>query len=105
MNVFRHALLPQIRPGLVAGCLLVGLPALGQVVVPDLLGGAKVALLGNVIQQQFQTALDWPFGSAIAMASLLIVIIALGLCQKKSVNAQWPRTSTWVHVGNEEERA
>lgn len=76
-GVFRHALLPQIRPGLAAGCLLVGLPALGQFVVPDLLGSAKVALLGNLIQQQFQTSLDWPFGSAIALVSLALAAGAL----------------------------
>ncbi|MFM1768879.1 MAG: spermidine/putrescine transporter, permease protein [Verrucomicrobiota bacterium] len=76
-QVFRHALLPQIRPGLVAGCLLVGLPALGQFVVPDLLGGAKVSLLGNLLQQQFQTSLDWPFGSAIAVVSLALVAAGL----------------------------
>lgn len=77
-QTFRHGVLPQIRPGLVAGSLLVGLPALGQFVIPDLLGGAKVSLLGNVIQQQFQTALDWPFGSAIAVVSLAGVLLALG---------------------------
>jgi spermidine/putrescine transport system permease protein len=74
---FRHGVLPQIRPGLTAGCLLVGLPALGQFVVPDLLGSAKVALLGNLIQQQFQTSLDWPFGSAIALVSLALAAAGL----------------------------
>lgn len=76
-QVFRHALLPQIRPGLAAGCLLVGLPALGQFVVPDLLGNGKVSLLGNLIQQQFQTSLDWPFGSAIALVSLALAAAGL----------------------------
>jgi spermidine/putrescine transport system permease protein len=72
---FRHAVIPQIRPGIVAGFILVFLPATGQFVIPDLLGGAKIALLGNVLQQQFGPALDWPFGATIAMAALLIVFI------------------------------
>src|SRR3989454_7114735 len=76
-NVFRHAVLPQIKPGLVAGSILVFLPATGQFVIPDLLGGAKTALLGNAIQQQFGASRDWPFGSAVATAALLLVLLGL----------------------------
>ena len=72
-----HAVLPQVRPGLLAGCVLVFLPATGQFVVPDLLGGARTALLGNAIQQQFGSSRDWPFGCAIAAASLAMVLAAL----------------------------
>lgn len=73
-QVFRHALLPQIQPGLVAGLMLVFLPAMGQFVVPDLLGGAKTVMLGNAIQQQFGPSRDWPFGAAIAGMALLLVL-------------------------------
>src|SRR6266571_4623465 len=69
-----HAVLPQARPGLIAGCVLVFLPATGQFVIPDLLGGAKTTLLGNAIQQQFGSSRDWPFGSAIAVAALALVL-------------------------------
>ena len=69
-----HALLPQVRPGLIAGSLLVFLPATAQFVIPDLLGGAKTALLGSAIQQQFGSSRDWPFGCAIATSALLLVI-------------------------------
>jgi spermidine/putrescine transport system permease protein len=72
-HVLRHAILPQIKPGLAAGIILVFLPALGQFVVPDLLGGAKTVLLGNALQQQFGPSRDWPLGSAIATVSLLFV--------------------------------
>jgi spermidine/putrescine transport system permease protein len=72
-QVFRHAILPQIMPGLVAGFILVLLPAAGQFVVPDLLGGAKTAMLGNAIQQQFGQSRDWPFGAAIAFLALILV--------------------------------
>jgi len=58
--------LPQVRPGLIAGSCSVFLPATGQFVIPDLLGGARTALLGNVLQQEFGPSRDWPFGSAIA---------------------------------------
>jgi spermidine/putrescine transport system permease protein len=78
-NVLRHAVLPQIVPGMAAGITLVFVPATGQFVIPDLLGGSKTVLLGNVIQQQFGASRDWPFGSAIATAAMLIVLLALWL--------------------------
>jgi spermidine/putrescine transport system permease protein len=77
VQVFRHALLPQILPGLIAGVILVFLPATGQFVIPDLLGGAKTAMLGNVIQQQFGAGRDWPFGAAIALVALALVAAGL----------------------------
>ena len=53
-------LLPLTMPGIVAGSIVVFIPSLGSYVTPDTLGGAKVILLGNLIQQQFMTARDWP---------------------------------------------
>lgn len=82
-NVFRHAILPQIKPGLLAGFALVFLPATGQFVIPDLLGGAKTVLIGNVIQQQFGSAGDWPFGAAIAVVSLLLVMLGVWFVGRK----------------------
>jgi spermidine/putrescine transport system permease protein len=76
-QVFRHALLPQIMPGLVAGVILVLVPAMGQFVIPDLLGGAKTVMLGNAIQQQFGPSRDWPFGSAIAFLGMGVVLLSL----------------------------
>lgn len=76
-RVFRHAILPQVLPGMVAGILLVFIPATGQFVIPDLLGGAKTVMLGNAIQQQFGPSRDWPFGSAIAFFSMAIVLAGL----------------------------
>ena len=87
-KVFRHAVLPQIKPGLVAGGILVFLPATGQFVIPDLLGGAKTAMLGNAIQQQFGPNLDWPFGSAIAVVSLAVVMIGLWLFARQAGGKQ-----------------
>lgn len=76
-RVFRHAILPQVMPGLVAGIILVFIPATGQFVIPDLLGGAKTALLGNAIQQQFGPSRDWPFGSALALFGMAVVMVGL----------------------------
>ncbi len=81
-NRFRHALLPQIAPGLAAGSVLVFIAATGQFVIPDLLGGAKTALLGNAIQQQFGLSRDWPFGSAIACLAMLLVMSGLWLLRR-----------------------
>ena len=77
LRVFWHAILPQVTPGLVAGVVLVFIPATGQFVIPDLLGGAKTVMLGNAIQQQFLQSRDWPFGSAIAFIGMGIVLVGL----------------------------
>lgn len=77
VRAFRHAVLPQIVPGLAAGVVLVFVPATGQFVVPDLLGGAKTAMLGNSIAQQFGASRDWPFGAAIAMTGMIALFLGL----------------------------
>lgn len=88
VRVFRHALLPQLKPGLAAGLILVGLPATGQFVIPDLLGGAKTVMLGNAVQQQFGPSLDWPFGSAIALLGLGATLLALWLYSHRPGNRE-----------------
>lgn len=82
-NVFRHGIYPQIKPGLWAGLIFVFLPSLGQFVIPDLLGGARTVLLGNILEQQFGTSRDWPFGSAIAVFSLLFILAGVLLYARK----------------------
>jgi spermidine/putrescine transport system permease protein len=74
---FVRVILPLSLPGVVAGSLLVFIPSLGAFLTPDLLGGAKQVMIGNLIQQQFGAARDWPFGSAasfILMALVLAVV-------------------------------
>jgi spermidine/putrescine transport system permease protein len=68
---------PLTSPGIVAGCLMVLLPAMGMYYISDLLGGAKNLLLGNVIKTQFLQTRDWPFGSAFSV--MLIVLLGLML--------------------------
>ena len=73
-QAFRKVLLPLSMPGVIAGCILVFIPSLGAFVTPDLLGGAKTVMIGNLIQGQFLTARDWPFGSAISMLLMVAVL-------------------------------
>jgi spermidine/putrescine transport system permease protein len=66
-------ILPLSLPGVMAGCIMVFLPAMGLFYVPDLLGGAKTMLMGNFIKNQFLTAMNWPFGSAASVFLLLLM--------------------------------
>jgi|GEM_PF-51040 len=72
-----RVLLPITRPGIVAAAIIVFIPSLGAYVTPDLMGGAKVTLLGNLLQQQFMTVRDWPFGSAIGFIMMALMLIAI----------------------------
>ncbi len=72
-----RVLIPLTLPGIVAGSIIVFIPSLGSYVVPDMLGGARVMMLGNLIQQQFMTARDWPFGSAIGFIMIGLMLLAI----------------------------
>jgi spermidine/putrescine transport system permease protein len=74
---FRKVLLPLTLPGVVAGCIFVFVPSLGNFIVPDLLGGGKQAMIGTLIQQAFLQSRDWPFGAAIASAVVVLMLILL----------------------------
>jgi spermidine/putrescine transport system permease protein len=74
-RAFWRITLPLSVPGIVAGSILVFIPAMGMFVVPDLMGGAKTVLVGNLIRNQFLTARDWPFGAAASMLLLAITLI------------------------------
>ncbi len=71
---FRRITLPLSRPGIIAGSILVFIPSLGAYVTPDILGGAKTTLLGNYIVTQFGAARNWPFGSSISGAILIVML-------------------------------
>ena len=74
-RAFWRITLPLSVPGIVAGSILVFIPAMGMFVVPDLMGGAKTVLVGNLIRNQFLTARDWPFGAAASMLLLAITLV------------------------------
>ncbi|PMG91972.1 spermidine/putrescine ABC transporter permease PotB [Vibrio breoganii] len=77
LQTFTRVVLPLTMPGIIGGCLLVLLPALGMFYVSDLLGGAKNLLIGNVIKSQVLNARDWPFGAATSIALTLAMAIML----------------------------
>jgi len=83
VRVFMQAILPQTLPGLSVGVILTFVPAMGMFVVPDLLGGAKYMLVGNLIAQQFSASRDWAFGAAISMGLMLLTLISLYLYRRK----------------------
>jgi spermidine/putrescine transport system permease protein len=76
-SAMRHVVIPLAKPGIAAGCILVFVPALGDFIVVTLLGGAKNLMLGSLIQFQFQTARNWPFGAALSVVLLAFVIAAM----------------------------
>lgn len=73
----RRVILPLTRPGIMAGAILVFVPCLGAVLEPILLGGGKAMLMGNLIQTQFGGGRNWPFGAAIAIVLMGLVMIFL----------------------------
>ncbi len=74
-RVFLRVTLPLSIPGMIAGTILVFIPAMGMFVIPDLMGGAKTILIGNVIRNQFLTARDWPFGAAASMILMVLTMV------------------------------
>ncbi len=75
-EALRRVTLPLSAPGIRAGAVLVFVPCLGTYLTSDLLGGGRTVLIGNLVQNQFTTARDWPFGAA---ASLVLMLIAMAL--------------------------
>ncbi|PRI12375.1 ABC transporter permease [Leucobacter massiliensis] len=76
-TVMRRVILPLATPGIVSGVLLVFMPAFGSYVQPVLLGGGKVLLIGNLIASQFGDARNWPFGAALSVVILIVLMLAL----------------------------
>lgn len=76
-RAFRRVTLPLSMPGVIAGCILVGVPATGEYVIPSILGGGKTLMYGNVIADQFFQVGDYPFGAALAMTMMAVVTLFL----------------------------
>lgn len=75
-RTFAHVVIPLTRPGISAGILLVFVPSIGMFAVNDLMGGGKVDMIGNVIQNQFGQARDWPFGAALGIVFLALFVVS-----------------------------
>lgn len=76
-KAFLKVTLPLTMPGVFAGSLMVFIPALGIFYIPDLMGGGKSILMGNLIKNQFLTARDWPFGAALSMVLIILTLILI----------------------------
>ena len=72
-----HVVLPLTAPGMRAASVLVFIPSLGAYLTPDLLGGGKSMMIGNLVQNQFTSARDWPFGAALSLALMAVVMLLL----------------------------
>ncbi|MGB3313086.1 MAG: ABC transporter permease [Albidovulum sp.] len=79
--------LPILKPGIVAGSLLVFIPGIGAFLAPDILGGGKTLMIGNLIGQQFQGSRNWPFGAALSTILLVFTLIALFWSARRSAKA------------------
>ena len=89
LKTFLHVTLPLTAPGIAAGVVLVFIPTIGEFIIPDILGGAKTVLIGNLITNQFLTARDWPFGAAITFIVVLFVLVGLGISFKTLQNEEF----------------
>ncbi|RWO89138.1 ABC transporter permease [Mesorhizobium sp.] len=76
-QVLRRVIIPLVKPGIIAGSILVFIPALGAYVTPRVLGGSKNMMLGNLIELQFGQGRNWPLGSALSLSLMAIVMVAM----------------------------
>lgn len=77
LGVLRRIIVPMVKPGIIAGSILVFVPSLGAYVTPRVLGGGKNMMLGNLIELQFGQGRNWPLGAALSITLLVIVMVAL----------------------------
>jgi spermidine/putrescine transport system permease protein len=75
-KAFREVTLPLSRSGIIAGSVLVFIPSFGAYVTPELLGGSRTTMVGSYVVRQFLSARDWPFGSALSVAILAVMLLA-----------------------------
>jgi spermidine/putrescine transport system permease protein len=76
-RVLVRVILPLVKPGVIAGSILVFVPSLGAYVTPRVLGGGKHLMIGNLIELQFGQGRNWPLGAALSLTLLVIVMVAL----------------------------
>lgn len=79
LRAFRDVTLPMTLPGVITGCIFVFVPSLGNFVVPELLGGGKTVLVGNLVRDQFLKARDWPFGATLALVMIVLLVALFAL--------------------------
>jgi spermidine/putrescine transport system permease protein len=85
---FRRLVLPLARPGLIAGSIIVGVPAMGEYVIPEILGGGKTLMVGNIIANQFQETGNYPLGSALAVVLIVALMIVLFFMRRYQMSGE-----------------
>jgi|SRR5690625_47146 len=93
-QTFRRVILPLTMPGIIGGSIIVFIPSLGNFIVPSVLGGARVMMIGNLIEQQFLQARDWPFGAALSMIVMSTVLALLLLYVRWAVREEGATRTT-----------
>ncbi|MCV6593123.1 MAG: ABC transporter permease subunit [Silicimonas sp.] len=88
LTAFWIVTLPLARPGVIAGCFLVFIPAMGEFVIPSLLGGSSTLMIGKVLWEEFFSNRDWPVAGAVAIILLLILIVPIVLFQRQQAKAE-----------------
>jgi len=84
LSIVLRVIAPLASAGVLAGSLLVFIPCLGAYLTPDLMGGGRTVMVGNLVQNQFTTARDWPFGSAVSLALMAITALMLALFLRRA---------------------
>jgi spermidine/putrescine transport system permease protein len=77
VSTFWRVIVPSVAPGLVAGILLVFIPAVGDFITPDLLGGVRTQMIGTTIDDQFHSGNNWPLGSSLSVLLMLFILIGV----------------------------
>ncbi len=90
LGTFLHAILPQTLPGLATALILTFIPAMGAFVIPDILGGGKSWLLGNLIQHQFGVSRDFPFGAAVSLVLTLLTLAVFAAARRRDESSILP---------------
>jgi spermidine/putrescine transport system permease protein len=87
-KAFFAVILPILRPGLIAGGLMVFIPGIGSYLAPDILGGGKTLMLGNLIGMQFQGSRNWPFGAALSTILMAVTLVALIVIARRAAREE-----------------
>jgi ABC-type spermidine/putrescine transport system permease subunit I len=87
-RIFRRIVIPLAKPGIIAGCIIVGIPATGEFVIPAILGGNKTLMYGNVVANQFLGVGDTPFGSALAVSLMGLLTVAILILRRRVTTAE-----------------
>ena len=94
-QAFRKVILPLSIPGIISGITMVFMPAVSNFVIPNLLGGGKYMLVGNLIEQQFTTIGNWNFGSALSIFMMILILISMAFMSKCEKNGKEGGKQLW----------